>query len=233
MKPRLWPICLASAAGIVILLGLGVWQVKRLGQKTALIASLEQRMKAEPISLTDALLKRSNGEDVEYVKVKISASPDAAHNLRKLSSVNGSPGWEIITPFKFDGGSLVLVDMGTVAENQPFVLTPGPQSIEGIIRIHNKGRGFFDVDNDPAQNLWYWWDLPAMLTGIWPNIANEAPFIVQKLPIDGDTNPPFVQKPKIELANNHLGYAITWFGLAAALAGVTGFYLRSLRKADA
>ena len=233
MKTRIWPIILASAIGICILLSLGVWQVQRLGQKTTLIASLEQRMSAEPISLAEALVKRGQGDEIEYLKVKLTGQFDPTNYFRKVASFNGDPGWEIIAPFRTDDGSLVLVDLGAIAEKQPLNLLETPQTIVGVVRFHNKGRGFFDNDNDAAKNIWYWWDLAAMQARL-NQIAtvHAAPFILQKLPgIENEM--PLAELPKVELANNHLGYAITWFGLAAALAGVAGFYVFSLRKTGA
>lgn len=234
MKTRLWPIFFASAIGIAILFGLGVWQVKRLGQKEALISSLEKRLMTKPISLMGALAKQGQGEDIEYLKVTLIGQADTKNMFRKVTSINGDPGWEIIAPFRTDDGSLVLVDLGAIAENQPLSLTENQQTIEGVVRIHNKGRGYFDNDNDPAKNIWYWWDVPAMLGGLKHIAAvHAAPFILQKLPNKTENEVPLAETPKVELANNHLGYAITWFGLATALAGVTGFYVFSLRKSDA
>lgn len=230
MKTRLWPILLASALGIAILLSLGIWQVNRLGQKAILISALEKRLMTQPISLMEALAKQGQGEDIEYLKVMLTGQPDPKNTFRKVTSINGNPGWEIIAPFRTSDGSLVLVDLGAIAENQPLNLAEAPQSIEGIVRFHNKGRGFFDNDNDGAKNIWYWWDVSAMLGGLNHVAAvHAAPFILQKLP-SAENEVPLAERPKVELANNHLGYAITWFGLAAALAGVTGFYIFSLKK---
>ena len=228
--PRLWPIVLASALGIVFLCGLGVWQMQRLVQKNALIANLEQHMQSEPISLGVAIARQQAGEDIEYIKIQVIGVFDRAHALRKVSSVRGSPGWEIITPLKTDDGFSVLVDEGTIAENQ----TSSPadvssQTIIGVARKHGLKRGVFDNDNDAAKNIWYWWDVPAMQVASASD-GKFAPFILQKLPGNDTATGPQVQKPKVELSNNHMGYAITWFGLAAALAGVTGFYVLSLVK---
>ena len=233
MKPRIWPIILASAIGIAILLSLGVWQVERLAWKEALIGQLETRMKAEPISLQEAIKKKAAGQDVEYVKVKLTGQIDG-NNLRKVASINGEPGWEILSPFKTADGQLVLVDLGAIAENQIYSATQVPQTFEAVIRIHNKGAGFFDADNDPEKNIWYWWDLPEMMaTAFAKSDGAPVPFILQKLPSPNDSNIPFSEAPKVELTNNHLGYAITWFGLAAALAGVAGFYVFTLRRRNA
>jgi surfeit locus 1 family protein len=230
MKTRLWPILLAAGIGLTLLLGLGIWQVKRLDQKTRLIASLTERMSAPAISMDEALAKRKAGEDAEYLKVHLSGQVDYSKALRKVTSYNNAPGWEIIAPVTAENGSTVLVDMGTIGGEQ-IIARPNVQLvIDGIIRTHSKGRGFFDNDNDAKSNTWFWWDLPKMAeaTGANPDIA----LIVQRLPSSDQTGPQ-AQAPKVELSNNHLGYAITWFGLAAALLGVTGFYIRSLIKTDA
>ena len=230
VKPRIWPILIASAIGIAILLGLGAWQLERLAWKEGLIAELDNRMKAEPISLQQALEKKAAGQDIEYVKVKLTAQPDG-NSLRKVASINGEPGWEILLPFKTVDGQLALVDFGAIAENQTYSPTQAPQSFEAVIRTHNKGAGFFDADNDPTKNIWYWWDLPEMMaTAFAKSDGAPVPFILQKLPSANDNTKPFSEAPKVELTNNHLGYAITWFGLAAALAGVAGFYVFSLRR---
>ena len=63
-----------------------------------------------------------------------------------------------------------------------------------------------------------------------PAGAKPFPYVVQLGP--GETGGAFPRPdaPKAKLANNHLGYAITWFGLAATLLAVAGFYIRDIRK---
>ena len=53
---------------------------------------------------------------------------------------------------------------------------------------------------------------------------------MQLLPGANSVEFPRPQAPKADLANNHLGYAITWFGLALTLLGVAGFYIYDLRR---
>ena len=229
---RLWPLLIASLIGLIILCGLGTWQIFRLDQKTKLIAALQTRMAAAPITLVEALDRQAKGEDVEYLKVTLNGELDTAHTMRKLTSVDGKPGWELIAPLLTANNIFVLVDAGQISD---VALGPGSKAqvqMQGILRNHNKGRGLFDNDNDAGANVWYWWDVSAMQATA-PKSARLAPFIVQRLPND-DPNMPFAPLPKVELRNNHLGYAITWFGLAAALLGVTGFFARTLvKKSDA
>jgi surfeit locus 1 family protein len=226
---KLLPLLISSAIGITILCALGTWQVFRLAEKTKLIATLEERMKADPITLTQAMERQAKGEPIEYLKVTIEGRSDPAHALNKITSVNGKPGWEVIVPFTTNDGILVLVDSGATTDKNFASISASNEIITGIVRIHNKGRGLFDNDNDEADNIWYWWDLPAMQAAAQATVdAKIAPFIVQKLPLANDGAVPLAQTPKVELSNNHLGYAITWFGLAAALLAVSGFFARSL-----
>ena len=232
-KRRIWPVLLAAGIGFCILCGLGVWQVKRLAWKEALIAKIDAKMKAEPVSLQDALRAPDNNE---YLHITTTGHylPDQA--LRRMAVSNGGPGYELLHPFLSSDGVFVLVDRGTISieDSDPSIApaTGKDLAISGLLRLHNKGRGRFDGDNDVKGNLWVWWDIPAMLVaGHAPANAQQAPFILQLLPSPDLSAKPFVAAPKVELSNNHLGYAITWFGLAAALVGVTGAFIwRSTRS---
>jgi surfeit locus 1 family protein len=230
---RIWPVLLAAAIGFCILCGLGVWQVKRLAWKEALIAEIDARMKSPPITLPEAL---KNTGDMEYTHITASGRYLPSQPLRRMASINGSPGYELLQSFLSADGVFVLVDRGTVSvEDSDPAIAPSTDkdvTITGLVRLHNKGRGSFDGNNDDKGNLWVWWDIPAMLAASQPPAnAQQAPFILQLVPSPELPTKPFVAAPKVELSNNHLGYAITWFGLAAALAGVTGAFIwRSTRR---
>jgi surfeit locus 1 family protein len=233
---KLWPLLLTSAIGIAILCCLGTWQVFRLAEKTKLIAQLETRMDAPAITLADAMSRQAKGENIEYVTVFARGHADTSRAIPKMTVYEGKPAWEIIEPFISEDGIFVLVDAGASFETK--VAGNNTDSITGIVRLHNKGRGFFDPMNEPGSDAWYWWDLPEMrdvTAGPYPDQGTSvletskiAPFVLQRLPTLKDVGPPFAQAPKVELSNNHLGYAITWFGLAAALMAVAGFFARSL-----
>ena len=105
---RLWPLLLASGVGFTLLCGLGTWQVQRLAQKQALIATLQNRMAVEPIALAQAL----NRNDAEYLKVRATGQLDVAHVLYKQTIFRGLAGWEAIGPLKTVDGIEVLVDLG-------------------------------------------------------------------------------------------------------------------------
>jgi surfeit locus 1 family protein len=238
-RPRIWPIVVWSAIGIAILCGLGVWQIFRMGEKQALLADIAARAKAAPISLTEALRRQEQGSDIEFTVVKTKGVFDHAHELHKLSTFEGAPGWEIITPLKSEEGVSALVDRGVV----PDVLRDGakrnettiPTEFTAVVRVHNGGQGYFDPENQDDKNLWYWWDVPEMLAAAnIPADVKVAPFVLQVLPGGDVTKFPRALPPDVNLPNNHMQYIITWFGLAAVLAVIAGLFIaKQMRRTDA
>ena len=239
MRPRIWPIVLWAGLGVAVLLALGTWQFFRLAEKQALLAEIARRAEAPPVSISDVLLAREKGADIEFVIVRVKGSFDHASERHKLATFEGSPGWQIITPFTSDEGIVALVDRGVVPGDLRDPSTrsenAGPAELTAVVRAHDHERGFFDPENDTDGNLWYWWDVPAMLSSV--AIAPDmkvAPFILQALPGSDPSAFPRASKPDIQLANNHLQYAITWFSLALVLLVIAGLFIRKqVRRTDA
>lgn len=112
----------------------------------------------------------------------------------------GRPGYHAVTPLMLRTGGPVPVDRGWV-ETRVAPPSVGEVAVEGFARKGGKPSGW-TPDNDPARNVWFYVD---------------APYYI-------DTGPP------PELPNNHLQYAVTWYGLAAALAAIYGVLIsRRLR----
>jgi surfeit locus 1 family protein len=231
--PRLWPILLATLIGAAILVTLGVWQVQRLHWKEALLAQLAENAQAQPIDLATAASRAAEGQDMEFVRVKFTGTYRHDGWKKMIASYQGGQGWIIITPAASTGGWAVIVDRGRIpgAKVDDFDKPQGEVTVEGVIRTYPRGQAMFDPENDPKANLWYWWDVPAMLaTSALPEGLKPFPFVVQLLPGSSAAQFPAPEEPKSNLANNHLGYAITWFGLALTLLAVAGVYVWGLRK---
>lgn len=231
--PRIWPVLLATAIGLAILVTLGVWQVQRLAWKEGLLAQLAANAAAPPIGLAEAAARAAEGEDIEFVRVAFDATYKHGATMKMIASYDRGQGWTIITPALTQDGFAVIIDRGLIPGDrlERFDTPEGLVKVEGVIRTHARGKGYFDPQNDPKTNLWYWWDVPAMqaASGLAAD-AKPFPYVVQLLPSAAAGEFPRPQEPKANLANNHLGYAITWFGLAATLLGVAGFYVHDLRR---
>jgi surfeit locus 1 family protein len=211
----------ATTIGIVILIGLGIWQVQRLHWKEGLLARIAALQSASPQPLDGVLRRAANDPDIDYVRVRATC-PDieTAPYLRLYSVKDGYAGWRIIAACPLTGGSYgaILVDRGFL--DQRLKLTVGQAISTPIVGILRRGdtRNFVTPRNDPAQNLWYGRDIAAMAQAL--GVPKPAPtYLMLEQPAPPPGGPVIAPLPS-DIPNNHLQYAITWFGLALALAGV-------------
>jgi surfeit locus 1 family protein len=226
MKQRIWPILLASGIGLAILLGLGTWQLQRLAWKNQLIADYDKAIASEAVPLDQALQQFLEGKRIDGTKVKARGKFAPREALRLLASTPQGPAWELVHGFELDTGSAVLVNRGKINHDQPMpVPTDATVEITGHIVWHDQGKGSFDVENKPQDNLWYWWDVVAMANQFSATHLNPNYVVVNLVPGSPGTEGLYVEAPKANLRNNHLGYAITWFGLAAVLVVMTALFL--------
>ncbi len=234
--PRIWPVLVAALAGVIILTLLGIWQVQRLHWKEGLLAQLAAKSSAEPVGLDAVEAMAGKGEDPEFVRVRFNATYRHDAWKKMISTYEGGQGWTIITPAVTTDDYAVIVDRGRVPGQrlESFDSPPGELELTGLVRTYRSGKAYFDPENDPAANLWFWWDVPGMLqaSGLDPALK-PFPYVVQLLPGTVTAEFPKPPEPTANLRNNHLGYAITWFGLAVTLAVVALVYIRGLRIARA
>jgi len=219
-----------ALCGIAILIGLGIWQLDRKVWKENLIATLDTRLARAPENLAPrASWARLVPEGNEYTRVTFPAEflegqealvYSAGSQLRP--DVKG-PGYWVFAPAQLAGGSIVLVNRGFVPleskdpATRPGGATRGIVDIVGVMRWPET-RGLFTPADDPKTNVWYLRDPKAMAAE--KKWATAAPFYIdQEAPVP-DGGWPKPGKLVVALPDNHLQYAITWFGLALALAGV-------------
>jgi surfeit locus 1 family protein len=219
-----------AVAGIAILIGLGVWQLDRKVWKENLIAQLTERLDAAP----SALPARSDWERLtqdkdEFRRVTFPAQfiggeealvYAAGSALR--SDIKG-PGYFVLAPARLPGGSIVIVNRGfvPVERKDPATRTAGlPQDVIDVVGVMRwpEARGTFTPADEPQNNVWYLRDQKAIAQA--KKWDTSAPFYIdQESPVPPGSLP-LPAKLEVHLPDNHLQYAITWFGLALALAGV-------------
>jgi len=232
---------LATLAAFAVLLALGTWQLERRAWKTALVAALLERLASspEPLPPQSGWSGLAQG-DAEFRRVTFTAT--LLNDREALVYTNGSafrpdvagPGYWVMTPARLADGGLVIVDRGFVpdARKNPATRTAGavagPITITGALRWPDL-RGWFTPGDDPARNLWFARDPGAMAAA--KGIGPVAPFYVeqeQPVPPGGLPQP---GRLAVGLPNNHLQYAITWYGLAVVLVGVFAAFAYSQRNA--
>jgi surfeit locus 1 family protein len=227
-RPRLVPT-LFTIPALIILLGLGTWQVQRLQWKEGLIAQRDAMVAAPPIAPPQTLAEAAKNE-FRHVAVDGVLLNDKEIFLAAASDEGGS-GYQVLTPLQEAGGRIIFVNRGFIPLElkDPAKREAGEPSgtthITGLLRVPPaKKPTFFLPDNRPDLNLWFWIDLPAMARAA--GVPDAVSFY-----IDADKTPNPGGWPKggvtrLELPNNHLQYAITWYALAVALAVIYVLYHR-------
>ena len=228
-----------TALSLSLLLSLGFWQLDRKAWKEGLIATLSERLSAPPAALpAPTTWPRLNASAAEFRRVVFPA--EFLHAEEALVYSTGSalrtdvagPGYWVFTPARLPGGSLVMVNRGFIPEDrkQPEARSEG--QVAGMIDIAGVMRwpeqpGAFIPQADPGRNIWFARDHQAMAAA--KSLGPVAPFYIDQEAPPAPGGWPKVGPLQVQLRNNHLQYAITWFGLALALAAV--FLIWAFRRA--
>ena len=216
------------AAGMAILVGLGIWQLDRKAWKEELIARTTAQLAAKAEDLPPRVQwDKIDAATTEYHRVQFPAEFIAGEEA--LVYTNGSAfrpdvkgiGYWVLSPARLAGGSIVIVNRGFVPIEAKApssrATPPGLVDITGVIRWPD-ARNLFTPADEPANNVWYVRD-PKLIAAS-KNWGDVAPFLVDleaPQPVGGL---PRAAPLTVSLPNNHLQYALTWFGLALGLAGV-------------
>ena len=158
-------------AALTLLIGLGMWQLKRLAWKEGLIVEIEARAKGTPITLQEAVALSGQGRDPSYYRVQVDGRFDHAKELYLYAVSDERVGWHVVTPLTSAEGTVVLVDRGFVPNDLRDPSTraagqiEGPVTITGLVRIPET-QGLFIPDNKTAADRWFWRDLAGMTRSI-------------------------------------------------------------------
>lgn len=222
-----------AAASLAVLIGLGVWQLQRLQWKEGLIAQIEARTKSPPISLEEAVAIARKGDDVSYLRVRVDGRFDHGKERYLYAFTDDDVGWHVITPLTTSKGEVLLVDRGFVPDAVKDPASRAQGQLTDIVTVTGLARpsesqGPFVPNNEPEHNRWFWRDLGAMARSMFPGGAPElAPFFVDAERSDVPGGWPSGGQTRLDLPNNHLQYALTWFALALCLIVIYVLYVRS------
>ncbi|MEL7282367.1 MAG: SURF1 family protein [Pseudomonadota bacterium] len=207
-------------AGIALLVSLGVWQMQRLAWKEGILAEIEARIAAPPV----ALPLDADAEADKYLPVEMTGQFGAGVLRVLVSQKHVGAGYRLITPFE-TGGRTVLVDRGFIRVSAEMPPAPAGQvTVTGNLHWPDD-RNSSTPENDVEGNTWFARDIDQMseLFGAEPLLVvardlSQSGGAVTPLPVDTSAIP-----------NDHLQYAVTWFGLAAVWAVMMGYFLFRLR----
>ena len=220
-RPMILPLLfgLIGAAGLV---GLGVWQLQRLDWKEKILAEIAARIAAPPVALPAAPDPAAD----RYLPVSATGRFTGPALEVLVSRKQVGAGVRIIAAFETLDGRVLLVDRGFVAQEARGAL---PQPSVGPLEVAGNLHWPDEVDSytpapDPAAGLWFARDVPAMAQALGTEpvlivARSDTGDGIEPLPVDGAGIP-----------NDHFGYAVQWFSLAAVWLGMTGYLLWRIRR---
>jgi surfeit locus 1 family protein len=221
LRTLLWPGIMAAAM-LAMLLALGTWQIERLHWKHDLLAQIARAEAAPAVPLP------ADPEPFSKVQVTGRLRDDLAASYG--ADVRDTPsgpvmGTQLIVPLERKGGDAIMVDRGWVPEKRPqaMAMPDGEVTVEGYVRPGDKP-GLFSATDNPATRQFY--TLSPGVIGTALGLQHVAPFVLVAM---GPAPPEHYPDPARHLPrppNNHLSYAITWYGLAVALVVIFVLWAR-------
>lgn len=224
LRPLLWPT-LFSLPVLLLCVGLGVWQMERREWKREILDRIAVNQ-AAPVMTFDELAK---GDPLRHEYGRVRVAGTFLHDREfflAARSLKNKVGLHVVTPLRTDDGRIVLLDRGWIASEtrdparRATGQLPGRVEVAGIVR-RSQERRQFAPDNDPGRNMWFRVDVPEMrrLAGAAPDPVLDRFF----LEADATPNPggaPIGGQTRLDIPNDHLQYALTWFLIGLALVGV-------------
>ena len=189
---------------------LGTWQLVRLQWKNTLINQISEGLKSSPINYSDKV-------KANYQRVKV----EGKYNFGKqiyLYSLNdkGQPGYDVITPFEGQSSENILVNRGWIKsnlKNNDIINITEDNKIQGLI-LRNVKPNIFKPENDTKTNIWFSINLEQVKEVTGKNFSNYVLYLEDK-----KINIPKPKKITIDLPNNHLKYAFTWYSISISIFG--------------
>ncbi|MEX0808326.1 MAG: SURF1 family protein [Dongiaceae bacterium] len=229
-RPTFWATFFAGL-GVALMFGLGVWQIDRLGTKQDMIAEREARPALEALDATE-LLAIDDAAPFEFRRAELTGRYLHDREMLLLArSMNRNVGYQVVTPFVLETGEELLVNRGWIPDDREDPATRAEGQVEGKVTIEALVRrpgteNWLVPDNVPADPTggnasgggeWFWMELPAMreAAGLAPS---GPPLYLEATASDVPGGFPIGGQTRLELRNDHLQYAITWFLLGGALA---------------
>jgi len=221
MFRKLFMVIVIGLGGAAVLIALGTWQVQRLAWKEGVLSEIETRIAAAPVALPEA----PNPLRDQYLPVVTEGEIDGAPVQVLTSRKTVGAGHRLVVPF-VTGDRRVLLDLGFLPQGEAV-----PELPEGTIEVTGNlhwpdETDSFTPEPDLATGLWFARDVPAMAEAL----GTEPLLVVRR---EGDI-PGLTPWPvdTTGIPNDHLGYAITWYGLAVIWLVMTGFLVYRMRKPE-
>jgi surfeit locus 1 family protein len=204
---------------------LGLWQIARWGEKLQLISDSGQRVSQSPIAFPPVAEWQSlDGETLQYRPLAVSGTFLPAQTILVFTSIGeargqySGPGYWVMTPLAVSGGGIVFVNRGFIPQSSAEAFVRGGTVPEGVVDLVGLARlseatTAFTPGTDRANRIEWVRDVDRLAALLPPDSGPVAPLTLD-LPAGERGALPQGGETVLSFPNNHLGYAITWFGFA-------------------
>lgn len=219
MTRRMIAPLIFGIVGVAILVSLGAWQVRRLEWKSAILAEIDARLAAAPVDVpADPTVEAD-----QYLRVHAAGTLEPGELHVYTSVPPRGVGYRVIAPMALADGRRILLDRGFVPiDEKDAARVTGPISVTGSLAWPRETDSFTSAP-DRAKNIWFARDVALMA----PALDTEPVMIVVA---ESDVDGPMPLPVTVNIPNNHLQYAITWFLLAVVWTLMTGYLLYRIKR---
>lgn len=225
---------LMTLVALALLASLGQWQVERLNWKTALLETMEERVHGAPIRI---VAQPADLPSWEYRRVVAEGVFDHSNEAHlQTTGPGGKAGYDIYTPLTQADGSVVIINRGFVPVQWKDRTTRGEGLPLGNVRVVGLARmsreaKWYMPKNNMVKNIWFTPNLAEMTA--FMGVETPVPLFVDADETENAGGYPIGGQTILDVPNNHLDYALTWYGLALVLLVIYLLYLRRAFKETA
>lgn len=219
MTRYLFPLII-GILGCGILINLGFWQLQRLDEKEGALAQIQSGIDAAAVPLPDQI-----DPSMKYLPVTVSGTTTGDEIDILSGTKERGGGYQVVSRFITDDGRAILIDRGFIPQELRHVKRPPTRlQIEGNLHWPDE-KGSATPEPNLDENIWFARDVPAMAKAL-----NTEPVLVVASFVRGDVQDVEPIPVAVEIPNNHLSYAVQWFMIAAAWAGMTVALIWRIRQ---
>jgi surfeit locus 1 family protein len=240
LRPRLLVSHVLVLAVVATMIGLGLWQVRRLDEVRAINGRLEDRLAAAPVPIDEldvpgaGTADRAGLERLEFVQVTVSGAYATDEEvLQRGRALNGQSGYHVLTPLRLDDGRTLLVRRGWVPFelDEPPVTPALPQadevSVVGWLELPGEQPDGFGQTDPPTGTLErvFHADTARLDSQVGGDLLAPVLHLEEQQPAQTGQLPVVVPRPEFS-ATTHLSYAVQWFSFSTIALVVYGLWLR-------